>query len=105
MVVPNANESGSTCVACWLVALVYGSAPIEVSVTALAVAASVVAVDAAMAVAGVLAMGVMTTFAVLYLRGLRQHRALLLRFASLEAGTTWTLQPVDRSEPAPPPEH
>ena len=54
-------------------------------------------VSIAMAVAGVLAMGVMAAFAFLYVRGIRNHRALLARFAEMSAkGTTWTITPVER---------
>lgn len=40
-------------------------------------------VNAAMSAAGLIAMGVMVTFALLYVRGIRSHRALLARFAAL----------------------
>lgn len=54
-------------------------------------------VDVAMSVAGVIAMGVMMAFAVLYVRAVRNHRALLARFAALtDQGATWTLTPIER---------
>lgn len=56
-------------------------------------------VSVSMAVAGVLAMGVMAAFAFLYVRGIRNHRALLARFAEMSAtGTTWTITPVGRPD-------
>jgi uncharacterized protein involved in response to NO len=56
-------------------------------------------VDIAMSVAGMLAMGVMATFAALYVRGVRNHRALLARFAAMgDSGRTWELTTVDRPQ-------
>lgn len=54
------------------------------------------AVSLSMALGGVIAMGVMAAFAFLYLRGVRNHRALLQRFAEMSAkGTAWTLTQVE----------
>ncbi len=61
-------------------------------------------VNIAMAAGGVIGMAVMATFAVLYVRGLRQHRALLARFAAMtEGGGSWALTPVTPrpSDPEP----
>ena len=53
-------------------------------------------VSLSMAVGGVIAMGVMAAFAFLYVRSVRNHRALLQRFAEMSAkGTAWTLTRVE----------
>lgn len=50
-------------------------------------------VNLSMALAGTIAMGVMAAFAFLYLRSVRNHRALLQRFAEMSAtNTNWTIR-------------
>jgi hypothetical protein len=52
------------------------------------------AINWAMATSGAIALGVMVIFAVLFARGVRQHRALRERFEALAAsGQTWALTP------------